>query len=163
MKVDERAGVIAEIAKGDGRAFGGIVGVDIVLLDFEVQGFLFECPDAHETPARDGEIFDESGLVGRLREEFIFEGPQEFAETAGVLVFEHDGLGEEAVADGVAGRTAFSLGCFWAARQGPVLLRGADAPVSTHTARLSRGEGAYLGELCCKVLSNQVDKEVCGA
>ena len=90
MKIEERAGVVAEAAKGDGRAFGGTVGLGIVLLDFEVQGLFFECPDAHETLARDGEILDEGRFIGRLREEFVFERGQELAEGESVLVLEHD-------------------------------------------------------------------------
>lgn len=106
----EDAGLIGESAEGAGGADGGGT-VGVVEGHFLVDDGLFDTPGAHLAPVGGGEFLDEGagggggGLMfeGELMEEFIEEGLG--------LVVEDDGLGEEAVAEAIAGGGLAAFGC----------------------------------------------------
>ena len=88
---------------GDAAAFG-------LLTLFIVEADGFEGPVAEESPAIDGEVVDQVEFPLVLGQEFPDVGVFEGQETVGGFAEEEDGLGEEAVFDGIAGGDALASG-----------------------------------------------------
>ena len=76
----------------------------------------------------DTDLFDPIGGL-----QFSFEGGQKVGEGGGTLVFEDDGLGEQAMAAAVLGGAEFAQGCFRATRFRAVGAGGCNAKFRTHT------------------------------
>src|SRR5207247_9209719 len=83
------------------RAAGLAGGVSF--RNFLSKTLLFNAPDAHQAPAGDGHVFDQSGLIGREGLEFGFERRKHGGEGSGVFSLEDDSPGEDAVAESVFG------------------------------------------------------------
>ena len=103
------AGVCFLAAAGHGEAFGGF---------FKVLR-LPDAPEAHATPVRDGSEVDLIGLDAGLGLKFLFKGG-EVTETLLGFAGEDQGVGEEAVADGVLGGAGFAFGRDWSDGMGGV-------------------------------------------
>jgi len=124
----EVVGFAAERAvSAGGRVLGGKRLVSVGLfLNFEDEAGFFESPDAHLTPAADGQGFDEGDFdrVGGLEE--CLEGGYLFDEEVGRFTVENDGIAEDFVADGVAGGGGFASFGGGATGFEPVLPTGLD-------------------------------------
>ena len=97
----------------------------------------FDAPNAHLTPTADGHVFDEGAFVFGGGFEVAFESGDEVQKSLAVFVIEDYGLGEDAVAEAVFGRFAFSSERNRTAGAFAVGLRGEDAGVGTHTVVFS--------------------------
>jgi hypothetical protein len=84
-------------------------------------------PDALLTPFGYGHSFDEFELGVGLREVLGDDAGEHGMETVVVFSFHDDGLGEEAVAFGVAGDDTFAFGGYGAFRFSSVGLGGVDS------------------------------------
>ena len=104
------AGVLFLTVAGGGEAFGGFL---------KALRFL-DAPEAHATPVRDGDEVDLIGLDAGRGLELLFEDGEEVAETLFGFAGEDQGVGEEAVADGVLGGVGFAFGRDWSGGEGGV-------------------------------------------
>ena len=97
-----------------------------------VDGTGLDGPAAAHAPVSGDHLFDHAELhfVGGL--EAVDVLLEEGAEVFGVLTFEDDAIGEQAVADGVDGRTLLTLGRNWSAGAGAVGPRGKYSSVRGH-------------------------------
>ena len=113
----KRAGIVGEIAERDGCLSGCIVRrADLRAEGHAVHfvgeaGFL-QTPDAHLTPAGDDHGLHEGKFDFGFGLEFFVECLEEAGEALDGFAFEHDRIGENAVADGVLGGNRFAFGRF---------------------------------------------------
>ena len=103
------SGVFAEGMEGEGDSGGGVFFFGAAFLDFVGEGGSFHAPEPHLAPAADGHGFDEAGFDFGGGFEVLVEIGAEGHEAVAGLGFEEDGVGEEAVADAVAGGAGFAV------------------------------------------------------
>jgi hypothetical protein len=113
-------------------------------------------PAAVLAPVGGGHFLDERQFdaVGGLK--VLDVRAEEGGEGFGVLAVEDDGLGKEAMADGVHGRALFSLGGDGSVGAGSVGPRGIDSSLRGHHSYLQFGDYsrdlAWVGRIPCKCL-----------
>jgi hypothetical protein len=150
----EAAGFIAESLKGQGGADAGLACGGIELIHFRFQAGALNGPDAQETPAADGHVFNQGPLDFVLGMEVVIEGAEEIGEGLEIFVFEDDGSGEQAVTQAVGGGTALGFGSIGSGRLGAIGARGADSTFGTHDLRVGHGS-AVIGDREAEVVVNK--------
>ena len=102
----ERGGAVAEESVGASQANrgGGVVPVETCFLfgDLAVELCLFQIPKTHLTPGGYGHRLDQLKLDAGFGLEFVLKMCEVSGEVVGGLGFEGDGLGADAMAEGVA-------------------------------------------------------------
>ncbi len=135
--------ILAERIHGEHGARGSVgfeIGASLTLhFAFDAGGFTG--PESAQTPVGDGHLFDEDFLVGSFGPEFGHEGVEDGGETLlRFTAFEHDGVGEESMLDGVAGGVFFAALGFWTGGFSGVGLVGGEFTIGDwHTTRSMHG------------------------
>ena len=97
---------------GTTEGFGAslVQGRDVILEpDVAIEGGFLEAPDSKLAPARGDHGFDQHGFGGRGGLEFIEQLMYKIHEAVSTFDFQHEGFGEQSVADAVAGGVLFAL------------------------------------------------------
>ena len=129
----EAVGMIGERFEGHGLTgrlieaaeFGVEVGV--LALHFKVEGSGFNGPEAALTPLGDDDFLNEIGFDSVARLEAKEIGIERLLETLLGFVSEEDGLGGEAMGNGIGGGDLASFRSLGAVAEGSVGTRGDDA------------------------------------
>ncbi len=74
-----------------------------------VEGDLLHSPDSILAPAGGGDGVYQHGFGRGAGLVFLYEGVEQFEETAGEFGFQNDGFREQTMAGAVAGRVAFAF------------------------------------------------------
>ena len=123
-----------------------------MFIHFDLQGGALNGPEAQETPAANGHVFDQSALDLVLGTEVALEGAEKVGERLEVFVFEDDGAGEQAMTKAVGCGTALGFGCVGSGGLGAIGAGGADSTFGTHTTfRVSHGN-LIFGDLGLEVI-----------
>ena len=112
------AGVVGGVGDYGGHAVdfvAGGLGFGVVFIDAELEG-----PGAAHAPVGSGHFLDETELEGIGGLEAVAVVGEEGFEGCLRLVFHDDAAGQEAMASGVLGRAAFSIGGSRSTRAGAV-------------------------------------------
>jgi len=138
------AGVGGGVGEGLGQAIQGVAGGLAGGIVLEEAGF--DGPGAAQAPGSGGHFLDDTDLDTILGRETVEVLGGEGIEALAAFLLENDAAGEQAMAQGVAGRGELAFGCSGTARAEAVGTGGKDTSHRRHlslysTTRIRRGLG----------------------